>query len=390
MLCVTPKSVCWPTYAAVGKSLRNQAQSSGKKSLLHDFGGVQPAVAVMRPSNWTASKTFWLDRANFAELVEQRIEGGLYRSYIELEENLRFLRGRIQFAEDLRRNAFARQRTYCEYAEFTWDIEENQIIRQVAHLLSGWDFPEELRLRLTRLDTALSEVTPTTLPASIVARFKYNRFNEDYRQIHQLCRLFLEGSSLHEEVGVFDSRAFLIDMNKLFEQFITEILREHTQGKVIVTAQSEVMLGENQKVSMRPDLLVGDAEGLLLVADCKYKRLEADAYKNHDFYQVLSYCIATKVDRGLLIYPLHEVEAEDVVNIRNSDIVIEQRTVNLGVSFVDFRKEWERFADSVFAWAEQPAVPDSPMKHNAKESRGAQFKLPAVHRRCRGQAKEGV
>lgn len=67
--------------------------------------------------------------AYFAELVKGRIDRGLYRSYVEREENLLTVRGRIEFAEDLRRNHVLRHRTYCRYAELTWDIPENQIIR---------------------------------------------------------------------------------------------------------------------------------------------------------------------------------------------------------------------------------------------------------------------
>jgi len=96
----------------------------------------------------------------FAGLVEDRIAEGLYRSYVESQENLRFLRGRINFADDLRQNLIARHRVHCTYADFTWDIEENQILRHVAHLLSGWNFDAGLRLRLSRLDYALAEVTP--------------------------------------------------------------------------------------------------------------------------------------------------------------------------------------------------------------------------------------
>ena len=126
----------------------------------------------------------------FANLVEKRIDQGLYRSYLEQEDNLTAVRGRIGFAEDLRRNYVMRHRTYCRYDEFSWDIPENQIIRQVLHLLGGWGFGRELRLRLHGLDSALSEVTPKVLPLSSFDRFQYHRFNEDYRQIHQFCRLF--------------------------------------------------------------------------------------------------------------------------------------------------------------------------------------------------------
>jgi 5-methylcytosine-specific restriction enzyme subunit McrC len=287
----------------------------------------------------------------FAELVEHRIEAGLYRSYVEQEENLSCIRGRISFAEDFRHNLLARHRIYCRYAEFTWDIEENQIIRQVAHLLSGWGFYPQLRLRLRRLDTALAEVQPTALPSSAIGRFRYSRFNDDYRQIHQLCRLFLEGSSLSEQLGVWDSRTFLMDMNKLFEAFVTQILQESALSQIRIIAQSRLALGEDEKVKMRPDLIIESDGEPILVADCKYKQTEPEIYKNHDFYQILAYCTASGVRRGLLIYPLHSGPLQDFVKVRNVDILIEQTTINLGLPFSEFRDECKRFADAVLTLA---------------------------------------
>ncbi len=86
--------------------------------------------------------------------------------------------------------------------------------------------------------------------------FTYSRLNEDYRQIHQLCRLFLEGSSLSEELGAWDSRTFLLDMNKLFEQFVTQILVNEASNRLTVRAQSEMALDVSGKVRIRPDLLM--------------------------------------------------------------------------------------------------------------------------------------
>ena len=292
----------------------------------------------------------------FAEFVERRVEVGLYRSYVEEEENLNCIRGRISFAEDVRHNLLARHRIYCRYAEFTWDIEENQIIRQVAHLLSGWGFHTELRLRLSRLDTALAEVQPTALASSAIGRFRYSRLNDDYRPIHQLCRLFLEGSSLSEQLGVCDSRTFLLDMNKLFEAFVTQVLQESTDGHIRVVEQSELPLGEDDKVKMRPDLIIESQGKLVLVADCKYKQTESEIYRNHDFYQVLAYCTAAGVRRGLLIYPLHSGPVQDFVKIRNVDVLIEQTAINLGLPFSEFRDECGRFCDAVLSLARAPEL----------------------------------
>src|SRR5207248_7242227 len=62
----------------------------------------------------------------------------------------------------------------------------------------------------------------------------------------------------------------------------------------------------------------------ILVGDCKYKRLEIDEFKNHDLYQVLAYCTALRVDRGLLVYPRHSVAIAYDLPVLGSKVVIRQ------------------------------------------------------------------
>src|SRR3712207_1089613 len=91
---------------------------------------------------------------------------------------------------------------------------------------------------------------------------------------------------------------------------------------MLVDDQVPIYLGRAQKVLMRPDIVVSEGETVVLVADCKYKRLEPDEFKNHDIYQMLAYCTATRVQRGLLIYPLHAAVIQDEVEIRNTQTVV--------------------------------------------------------------------
>jgi 5-methylcytosine-specific restriction endonuclease McrBC regulatory subunit McrC len=60
---------------------------------------------------------------------------------------------------------------------------------------------------------------------------------------------------------------------------------------------------------------VSEEGTVVLVADCKYKRLEPSEFKNHDVYQMLAYCIATKVRGGLLIHPVHAEAVQDLVQL---------------------------------------------------------------------------
>jgi 5-methylcytosine-specific restriction enzyme subunit McrC len=283
----------------------------------------------------------------FARLVETQLETGLYRAYVDREENLALVRGRIIFADDLRMNTLTRQRTYCHFTEFSWDIEENQVIRQVAHALGGWQFGRGLRDRLAAIDRELTEVTPTNLAVRDLSRFRYNRFSEPYRAIHDLCRLFLEGTSFNEDLGPWNSRAFLVDMNRLFERFITSVLTSRATGEVTVAEQQDIFLDEADLVTMRPDLLI-KVNGLTrIAADCKYKLLEVDAYKHADYYQLLSYCVACGVKHGVIIYPEHAIAAKDVVNVKNVGIAIERVTVNLGLEHADFKIACDVFADTL-------------------------------------------
>jgi len=272
----------------------------------------------------------------FAELVDRRISRGLYRAYVEREDNLLAVRGRIAIAEDARRNHVLRHRTYCRFTDLTWDIPENQIVRQVAHMTAGWVTGRALRDELRRIDRVLGEVTPVRLPAQTIDRFSYGRLNDDYRPIHRLCRLFLEGASVSEDAGVFDFRTFLFDMNALFERFVTRLLQHAATAHLELLEQRTIHLGTRGQVEMRPDIVVRQGGNTMLAIDCKYKRLDAGRFKNHDQYQILAYCTALDVTRGLLVYPRHEHSLDDEIQVRNSAVRVQQISIDLGGDRAEF------------------------------------------------------
>ena len=135
-----------------------------------------------------------------------------------------------------------RHRTYCRYTTYSWDLPENQVIRQVARLLSGWGLSPRLTGRFVALDHQMDEVSPSRLTAGDVDRFSYNRQSEDYRPIHRYCRFFLNGASLNEDAGdeMFDG--FLWNMNTLFEMFIAVKLGARLRAPFSITDQMRTHL----------------------------------------------------------------------------------------------------------------------------------------------------
>lgn len=293
--------------------------------------------------------------------------GSLQRSaYVDQEDNLGVVRGRIEFVRDIRENYVLRQRTYCRYSELIWDIPENQVLRFVAHTLSGWDFGKDTRARLENIDRWMDEVSRPRFVSPDLDRFGYHRLNLDYEPMHRLCRLFLDEFSLSEERGGYELNGFILNMNQLFEDFVTEGLRREVGGGWVVSAQEPNYLGSRRTsglglrnaVRIKPDIVLRRGAGVGAVLDCKFKRTSAESFKHHDFYQVLSYCTALRTPRGGLIYPRSELALEEIDEtfIHASPITVRRFALNLAVDSSALLGEVSRVAREISSWINPAAV----------------------------------
>lgn len=297
--------------------------------------------------------------AHFLELVTARLARGLFRAYEERQANLPAIRGRIDFTEDLRRNLCARQRVACRFTELTGDIPENQIIRQTVHAMSGWEFSPRLRQRLRLVDATMGEIARTAYPASACDAFTYHRHNDDYRPIHQLCRLLLAGQSLRETAGDVPLQAFLVDMNRLFEDFVTAVVARHAPAGWVVTPQYRTHLDHEALVDIRPDLMFTWHGTPRFVADCKYKvdtmskadgmrKVAAFTARPSDLFQLTAYCAALGVAGGALISPQANVPRETRLTVGHPPTRLHGITLNLNLAGADLAAECQRFAARLF------------------------------------------
>ncbi len=292
--------------------------------------------------------------SHFVELVDARLSAGFFRDYVEIEDNLLAVRGRIAIAEDVRRNAVLRHRTYCRYTEFTHDVPDNQLIRQVVHLLTGWPIAPRLVTRLRSLDAMMGNITPTHFTVEVLDRFRYDRLKDGYRAIHQFCRLFLDGLSLENQRGGNDFRTFLIDMNALFETFVTRSVATRLPGGLSLTGQAKRSLDVGNRVTLLIDMLFTREGRPVLVADTKYKRIETHGLGNADVYQMLAYCVATSAPTAVLIYPRETASGSDSlapILVHHMDIRILGLSLDLSGTATALAAELDQLTDRLVALA---------------------------------------
>jgi 5-methylcytosine-specific restriction enzyme subunit McrC len=238
--------------------------------------------------------------------VLHRARRGLYRGYIAASESLPAVRGRI----DVRRHMSAPWSTGvpCDFEEHTADLVENQILAwtlsRIAHSAS---LAENVRPRVgAALRVVRGAATERPFRAKDCVDRLYNRLNEDYEQLHLLCRFFLEHTGPTLTDGEARTVPFVVNMARLFELFIAEWLRAHFREhdpRYIIRWQDRATLGDHDHLQFSIDMVLHDREQSrdVAVIDAKYK--VPDRISNADIAQVALYAQLRDCRNAVLVYP---------------------------------------------------------------------------------------
>jgi 5-methylcytosine-specific restriction enzyme subunit McrC len=295
----------------------------GRDSRLFDFKDVQYA---------DDSLLFEPLVALFNRLVAEQVRRGLAQDYVVEEGNLTLLRGRIDFRQHLIDNHHRPDRLSCRFHERTINVQDNRIVKHtLVHVLSHRCWTQQTLQQLGRNLGVFADVDMLERTESAFAARAYGRFTDDYRVLHGLCRMLLDNRALNEGVGDKSFNGFLLDMNYLFERFISTVFTSAAQGTPYRVFQQEPgFLSERPNLVLRiePDVVVRKHGQPVLIADAKYKRASS-VYENHDCYQMLAYATALNCAETYLFYPLTEVVPSQAARIRNSPVCIEMQTVDL-------------------------------------------------------------
>ena len=152
---------------------------------------------------------------------------GLLHGYRTEEEALYTVRGRIRFAEQIRRRFGVPLPVEVRYDEFTDDILENRLVRSAATRLGAMTLRSgEARRGLGWTAGMLDNVSPVEFPPNAVPEIGFDRLNEHYREVIALSRLVLRHSAFESGRGEVRASGFLMDMNVVFQEFVTVALRE--------------------------------------------------------------------------------------------------------------------------------------------------------------------
>lgn len=287
----------------------------------------------------------------FADQAERALDRGLVQGYVEVDDSLTVLRGRLRDQDQLRRRFGIAVPLLVRFDDYTADIAENQLLRAAAELLLRLPgVAPRTRARLRRVRQDLADITPhvrgTPLPT-----WAPTRLNARYHVALWLAELILRGNAVDQAPGDVRLGGFLVDMAKVFEDFLTtaltEALRPHGGWS---RAQDRHHLDVDDLVAIRPDLVWYQDGEPAAVIDAKYKAEKPAGFPDADLYQMLAYCTALGLPEGHLVYARGNA-LEVTHEVRRVGVIIHAHTVDLNTSPADLLGRVADLADRVTATA---------------------------------------
>jgi len=240
----------------------------------------------------------------FQKKVARLVNDGLFANYLEQNSTLRYVKGRININESIRKD-WQNNIINCDFDEYHSDVIENQIIRYTLDKLIKLQFKDiKIRRNLIITNRYFNHITFKQITLQDIANVQYTVLNSHYKTVHQFCSMILELVGIHEKEGLEKFNAYSLDMNLLFERYIGHLVKEQLQEYVVIL-QGPKYLDEEEDIRIKPDIVIYKDDAPQLVLDTKYKI--DDSSSNSDIFQLNGYMSKLNVN-GVLIYPAYEIE----------------------------------------------------------------------------------
>ncbi|ODS32096.1 MAG: 5-methylcytosine-specific restriction enzyme subunit McrC [Candidatus Scalindua rubra] len=254
----------------------------------------------------------------FAKYTREALNKVLYQNYHEVNQDNNYIKGRLDINGYIKNNITTGnwQRITCDYDSFDIDNRFNRIIKYVSKMLLAHTENSTSQKLLYDIVFLLDDVEDTPMTLDDCDKVHLNPFYKELNAVLDYCKLLLSNSMVYSYKDEFEVFAFLLPMEKIFEDFVGGFLEENPCNSAelvkwnIQSQKPQYNLSKDPEAfTMKPDIYLTktDDENSKMIIDTKYKILECDDSKmgvsQPDMYQMVSYGIRYEVKDIVLLYP---------------------------------------------------------------------------------------
>lgn len=286
------------------------------------------------------------------------LKRGLDRGYIPHSEDLKGIKGKIDFSESIKRQLFSHAKVHCLFDELDHNVLHNQILKTtISQLAIRKDLDKDYRAELADIDRRLRLIESIPLSANLFSRVQLHRNNAFYGFLMDVCEMIYRYYLVSEETGEGKFKDFIRDekrMPQLFEDFVRNFYKIELEGrytgyrvKGAETIYWDIANPENPDNKLLPvmvtDVSLTTPTGYTII-DTKYYKSALQKYlketvRSTHLYQIFSYLknIEGRSDyykycEGILLYPSAGYDL---------DLNYEIQGHKLSVKTINLAKDWQ-------------------------------------------------
>lgn len=309
--------------------------------------------AESRITSNKTSNNYWLIALLWKAVLQRAIAvGQIPKEYKTENKNLRYYKGRLDIAKQIRVNLTDASRFYCSYRKLTSDNTINRAIRYAYKILCDkkmGSIVNDIREYDDKL--AMFGVSNSPIDISDIENIKYTRMTEIYRPVMQFCKTIIQQNLSESNIQAQNktSVAYFIDMAELWEMYLLKILQVNFPDYEVYSPnlREREFLMEDKYREVRPDLVIADKNtgNPRIILDAKYKYYTSlgnysrkSTVSREDLYQITTYLhrfMRTGKGYGIFVSPVYQEKENDVHKIVGCEQSIGLVNLNLYELFDD-------------------------------------------------------
>ena len=260
----------------------------------------------------TAAKgeIFYLIINDFLNGVEKVVSKGIRKGYKQFEDELKYIKGRVNVMETTRNLLSGKLAIKTEYEEFSIDTALNRLIKSALfeiktlhsseslHVTSS-DFIETLVSKASKLYNHF-EFIPDYLASDL--RVNVDRNTKYYEQALVGAKNILQSYGAEVTVGDITASARMMNTFMVIENGLRYFLNQNLPEKFMCNSKPTSKNSRDGKYSFNPDLVFGTIAENIATGDIKYKYWTSqNKFSRGDLQQSITFTNAYKVQKGIII-----------------------------------------------------------------------------------------
>lgn len=249
--------------------------------------------------------------------INALVKRGLKSNYVNQEDNLNYLKGKLNIAKQLSFNSINKHKFYIDYDDFIINTPENRVLCSSLKKVLAYSKSVKNQKLCRELLFAFNEVTPSSNYKVDFKKVTHSRGISYYDAPLSWAKLILDGLTPLSMSGNASAISLLFPMHDLFESYVGTVLKKQVTSLFTIHEQSKskYLVNHNEKswFTLKPDFLIKRDGNPHIVMDTKWKLLDklkangTDKYglSQSDFYQMFAYGQKYLNGTGhmILIYP---------------------------------------------------------------------------------------